>query len=177
MKTAPTAHAQLSRKVTVLSFEDPFDEAPLDGDSQPASPPAKKAAVKKAPAAPEVSDGKITLTFKGAGGYGDRWVVAHVTNPAEGLDLLNDPQFKELLDLSRKVASYDGKDGAAPAAAPAAPRGGTPQVAQQAPNGESRHCEHGEMVFKSGVSKAGKAYRLFSCTAPREQQCKAQFLN
>jgi hypothetical protein len=126
-------------------------------------------------------EGKLTLTFKGAGGYGDRWIVAHVANPTEGLSLLNDPAFKELMDLSKRIAAYDGAPQGNPpqaqAGSPPAQRSNAPQAAQEAPGGVKKYCNHGEMVFKSGISQKGKAYQLFSCTAPRDQQCKAQYLN
>lgn len=157
-----------------LSYEDPFDAMPDDNVVEiPVVEEKEKPAVVD-------NEGKITLTFKGAGGYGDRWVVVHVANAVEGLETIKDPAFKELLDYSRKIAEYDGassKPAAAPTQQGGAPRGGTPQQAGEAPGGEKRFCEHGEMVFKTGVAKStGKPYSLFSCTAPREQQCKAQFL-
>lgn len=167
-----------------MSYEDPFDNAPDENVKE--IPVVEEAAPK--PTAAFDGEGKLTITFKGTGGYADRWVVAHVATPQEGLDLLKDPAFKELLDYSRKIALYD-KAEYTPASAPvsAAPQqnnqpnpsynGGAPQQAQEAPNGEKRFCSHGEMVFKSGVSKAGNSYKLFSCTAPRDQQCKAQYLN
>lgn len=47
----------------------------------------------------------------------------------------------------------------------------------QAPANDAPSCNHGPMKFKSGVSKAGKPYKGYFCTAPYgQQQCKAQFL-
>lgn len=176
-----------------LSYEDPWSTAPaVQAEPAPVSdnPVSADAVTAAAVVKPVVvtatnntPDGKMTLTFKGAGGYGDRWIVAHVANPAEGLSLLNDPAFKELLELSKRIAAWDGApQGGAPQQA-AANGGGqqqqsrAPQPAQEAPGGEKRFCSHGEMEFKSGVSKkSGKPYKLFSCTAPRDQQCEAQFL-
>jgi hypothetical protein len=154
-----------------LSYEDPFDNAPDEN--------VKEVPVVEEKPVVESLDGKMTITFKGAGGYADRWVVVYAAGAKDGLDIIQDPAFKELLDYSRKIAEYDRG-----AASPAAPQqtvapatGGAPQQSQEAPGGEKRFCNHGEMQFKTGVAKgSGKPYSLFSCTAPREQQCKAQFL-
>lgn len=164
-------------KGSKLSIEDPWGAAP----AEPAEEAPSKVDVSVKPVIVGGSEGKLTLTFKGAGGYGDRWIVAHVANPSEGLELLNDPQFKELLELSKRIAAYDGSPQGGPPqsggqAAPAQ-QSRAPQQAQEAPGGEERYCAHGKMVFKSGVAaKTGKPYQLFSCTAPRDQQCKAEFL-
>lgn len=108
-------------------------------------------------------EGKLTLTFKGTGTYADRWLVAHVANPVEGLTLLNDPQFKELLDLSKKIAAYDGAG-----AAVAAPQGGNtggrqsaPQGATEAPSWAPERPE-ADFVYKTGVSKKnGKTWHAW----------------
>lgn len=106
-------------------------------------------------------ESKISLTFKGAGGFADRWLVAYVANPEEGLTLLNDPKFKELLDLSKRIASYDGAG--APVAAPqggnTGGRQGAPQGAQ-APSWAPPKPEH-DFVYKTGVSKAGKTWHAW----------------
>lgn len=60
-----------------------------------------------------------------------------------------------------------------------APSGGTPPPPPPvaAPtNGPS--CVHGPMKFHQGVSKStGKPYKMWKCTAPRDQECRAQFIN
>lgn len=161
--------------------EDPWASAPAD-EPQPETAqqaPIATATVAVKPVIVGGDAGKITLTFKGGGAFADRWLVAHVANPAEGLDLLKDPQFKELLDLSKRIASYDSGGGSAPAGGGNTQiNSNVPQGATQAPKGEERFCSHGKMEFKSGVAKAsGKPYQLFGCTAPnRDDQCKAQFL-
>lgn len=169
-----------------LTQEDPWSTAPVQPEpaQAPIEPPAQSAPagtaqVEVKPVVVSGGEGKITLTFKGAGGYGDRWIVAHVANPAEGLELLNDPKFKELLDLSKRIATYDGA-GSAPAQGGGGGGGQSqsraPQAAQEAPGGEKQFCQHGEMVYKSGIAKSsGKPYALFSCTAPRGEQCDAKW--
>lgn len=167
-----------------MSFDDPFDNAPLDADNNDEpqggapSPKVKVTKAKTASITPD-SDGKVVLTFKGGRDFDAPWIVIHANGLQEAHDFVVGDNASLLATVMErvKVASmhFAGKDNqAAPAQAP---QRSAPQVATQAPGGETRFCEHGEMVFKSGVSKAGKPYKLFSCTAPRESQCKAQFLN
>lgn len=165
-----------------MSFEDPFDGLPDDNvkDEAQTSPAADVIDLGVSPDGVEYS-----LTFKGTGGHADRWLVVRFPTAKVGNQILNDPEFKEVLDGSRRAAEYDfrayqevqGRRVVRVDQPPAqAPQGNAPAAAQQAPGGEKRFCKHGEMVFKSGVSKAGNAYKLFSCTAPRDQQCKAEYL-
>jgi hypothetical protein len=158
-----------------LSYEPVSSEPSYNGSPVPASGQVA------APQQVQHSTDGVSATFKFDGAYGAPWVVVKGATAAEVNAKLHDKEFKELMDYVQRVASVYG----APAA-PAAPQGGgqaapaqqsrAPQGATQAPNGETRTCAHGPMVFKSGVSKAGNAYKLFSCTAPRDQQCKAEYL-
>ena len=164
----------LSRKRnSKLSFEDPFDAEEAQADTA-----APSVTVTKDKPAQAESDGKVVLTFKGGRDFDAPWIVIHANGLQEAHDFVvgdNASLLATVMDRV-KVASqhFAGKPAAAPAAAP---QRQAPQAATEAPGGEKRFCEHGEMVFKSGVAKAtGKPYKLFSCTAPREQQCKAQFL-
>jgi hypothetical protein len=115
------------------------------------------------PAVSAVPEGKLTLTFKGTGTFADRWLVAHVANPSEGLTLLKDPEFKELLDLSKKIAVYDGSGAAVPA-----PQGGSTGGRQSAPQGATEAPAWApakpfeDFVYKSGVSKKnGKVWHAW----------------
>lgn len=157
-----------------MSEEDPFNSIPEDSAPEPEP-------VKDVTAVTESLDGKLTITFKGAGGFADRWIVVYAASAADGLAQIQDPAFVELLNKSRTLAEWDYKKATEGKPVQASNPGQqqphqAPQGATQAPGGEKRFCSHGEMVFKSGVSKAGNAYKLFSCTAPREQQCKAEYL-
>lgn len=164
-----------------MSFEDPFDNAPADTEEaqQPAAPAVKVTATKPAPAE---SDGKVVLTFKGGRDFDAPWIVIHANGLQEAHDFVVGDNASLLSTVMERV-KLAAKHFAGQPAAQAAQAGGggqapsrAPQGAQEAPGGEKRFCEHGEMVFKSGVSKAGNSYKLFSCTAPREHQCKAQYL-
>lgn len=164
-----------------MSFEDPFDNAPADSEEveQTAAPAIKVAKKKPAPAD---SDGKVVLTFKGGRDFDAPWIVIHANGLQEAHDFVVGDNASLLATVMERVKVASRHFAGQPAAAqPQAAGGGqapsrAPQGAQEAPGGEKRFCEHGEMVFKSGVSKAGNSYKLFSCTAPREHQCKAQYL-
>ncbi|QBJ00234.1 hypothetical protein SEA_PHARAOH_45 [Mycobacterium phage Pharaoh] len=173
-----------------MSYEDPFADAapaataPEEAQQQPvAQAPAQTApaATGTAQQIQHSTDG-ISATFKFDGAYGAPWVVVKGATASEVNAKIHDPEFKELMDYVKRIASVYGAPAAAPAAgggqaaAPAQQAQRAPQGATQAPNGETRSCVHGPMVFKSGVSQKGNAYKLFSCTAPRDQQCKAEYL-
>lgn len=171
-----------------MSYEDPFATAPSDDEAQtapaeaPAEAPVASAQVTK-PTVVEQADGKVVLTFKGGRDFDAPWIVIHAASLEDAYEQLTTKG--DLLGKVMERTANAGRHfaGSAPKAAPAQSGGGAPQrqapqAAQEAPGGEKRFCEHGEMVFRSGVSKSsGKPYKLFSCTAPRDQQCKAQFLN
>ena len=166
-----------------MSFEDPFDNAPLDSEpTEEAQQPAVKAKVTKAkPAVESVSDGKVVLTFKGGRDFDAPWIVIHANGLQEAHDFVVGDNASLLATVMERVQTagkhFAGKPAvSAPAEGGSQPQRSAPQASQEAPGGEKRFCDHGEMQFKSGVSKAGNSYRLFSCTAPRESQCKAQYL-
>ncbi|AHJ86506.1 ribonucleoside reductase class II [Mycobacterium phage 20ES] len=174
-----------------LSYEDPWSTAPAQPEPTPApAPEPTPAPVQQAAPVATVAPGGVqqvqhstdgvSATFKFAGQYSDPWVVVKGADPADVLAKVNTGEFKALMDKVQQIAGvYAGA-----AAKPAGNAGGggqqsrAPQAAQEAPNGEKRYCSHGEMTFKSGVSKkTGNPYKMFVCTAPRDQQCDAQFLN
>lgn len=51
------------------------------------------------------------------------------------------------------------------------------QTASQAPAGNAPHCAHGPRQWKEGVSKAGNAYKMWSCPSrDRNDQCQPQWV-
>ncbi|WXX09758.1 ribonucleoside reductase class II [Mycobacterium phage MS619] len=169
-----------------MSYEDPWSTAPAQ-QSEP-EPPAQAAApvatTASAAAVDSVSvqhstDG-VSATFKFAGQYSDPWVVVKGADPADVYAKISTAEFKALMDRVAQIAGVYAGAAAKPAgnAGGGAQQSRAPQPAQEAPGGEKRFCQHGEMQFKSGVSKkTGNPYKMFVCTAPRDQQCDAQFLN
>ena len=156
-----------------MSFEDPFENAP----AEPEEAPKPKVTVTKKKASQEESDGKVVLTFKGGRDFDAPWIVIHANGLQEAHDFVvgeNSSLLAKVMERVKIASEFFAGKQSAQGAAP--PPSRAPQAAQEAPGGEKRFCEHGEMVFKSGVSKAGNSYKLFSCTAPRDQQCKAQYL-
>ena len=152
-----------------MSYEDPFDAIPDDN--------VKEVPKVDEPVVVEAGpNGEISVTTKGTGRQSDRWVVVRGT-PEEVDQILASELYKRILDRSWKIAEYDANRAGVVPQQSTPPSNAAPQAATQAPGGEKRFCSHGEMVFKTGVAKAsGKPYSLFSCTAPRESQCPAQFL-
>jgi len=167
-------------KGDLVSFEDPFDNAPLDSTLVEV-PTTTIAAVAVKPQTE--SDGKVVLTFKGGRDFDAPWIVIHANGLQEAHDFVvgeNAALLAVVMERTQSAAKHFAgiKAPAAAAVEAAQPQRAAPQGSQEAPGGAKRFCDHGEMVFKTGVAKAtGKPYSLFSCTAPRESQCKGQFLN
>jgi hypothetical protein len=169
-----------------LSTEDPWATAPAEAPADEAqAAPAESPVVGTATIAvkPVLVGGgdEITLTFKEGGGFDASWIVIRAESVASANAILDDHvDLQALMAKTKAVAGFfRGGDTAktnAPASGGQAAQSRVPAGAQQAPNGETRSCSHGPMEFKSGVSKAGNAYKLFSCTAPRDSQCKAEYL-
>ena len=141
--------------------DDPFETAPVDWEPvvepEPEAPkkaPAKKAAPKAA--TPETSDSKIVLTFKEGAGFDASWTVVHADTVADGLAVLKDPEFKDLLDQAKKVAGYFR--GGETAAATAAPRAASPG---SAPPAEAGDPPGPGWTYKSGVGKNGKVWKAW----------------
>jgi len=166
-----------------MAKTDPFttaaaDEAQTETETTEVATEEKPARTRRTPATkitPKAeSEGKgISVTLKGKGRHADPWVVLHAADTADAVETMSDPLFKEVLELAASGAKFFS-DLVPDSPAPAGGSGGGNSGPQTAPNGEKRFCAHGEMVFKSGVSKAGKAYKLFECT---EKQCKTEWLN
>lgn len=164
-----------------MPYGDPFDEEtqPTE-DTSVAQAPTGTATVTTPKAVAASTSGGLSVTLKGNGGYDSPWIVIHAADAADAVETLLDTEtMKTLMTETASAAKfYAGLFGASkPQSGGAGGGGRAPQQAQEAPGGEERFCSHGKMEFRSGVAKStGKPYSLFSCTAPRDQQCKAQFL-
>lgn len=149
----------------------PFADAP-QGETTADVPAPAPAAVAAAP-------DKVTVTLKGGSGFEAPWIVHHASSIAEAEQMVRDSG--PLMKLAQDAATHF--TGLEPAkSAPATPRNASTAAKpayQQAPGGEGRQCPHGEMVFKSGVSKKdGKPWSAFMCPAPAgtPDQCEKQWL-
>ncbi|AER48759.1 ribonucleoside reductase class II [Mycobacterium phage Alma] len=182
-----------------MSYEDPFATAPADApaeeaqqQTEPTPPPAKPVVNNTAAPVAVGPAGDLSVTFKGDGTYTAPWIVPkYASVDAALVDLGVDAdevaklgqgqKWFALFDRATKMAQHFASLGGG-AAKPASGGGGgsqrqaPPKAATEAPNGEKKFCKHGEMEYKSGTSKkTGKPYALFSCTAPRDEQCDAQW--
>lgn len=182
---------------------DPFADAPDNGEDWPTESPApepepapKKTTRKSSTTTKKESntvapaEGKIVITHKGGAGFDAPWIVLHLESEEEaasyyGID--NDPDrkvfLKNLMEQTQKASAYftslapnkpQGGGGGS------ARSGGAPAGAQEHPDGKTEFCEHGKMVFKSGISgpnskKPGTPYKMFTCPRtdlPRSEQCR-----
>lgn len=134
--------------------------------------------------------GDLSVTFKGDGGFGFPWIVPKYRSVEEALvDLGENPGivsglsqaqrwaalFERAVNMNTHFASLGGAS--APAAVPAQPRSNAPAAAQAAPDGDSRQCKHGEMVYRTG-SKNGRTWKAFMCPSPKgtPDQCDVEWI-
>ncbi|SKM98755.1 Uncharacterised protein [Mycobacteroides abscessus subsp. massiliense] len=156
--------------------DDPFAPKTAVADNPVSSDAGRPPAVVKTAAVGD-GEGKIVLTYKEGAGFDASWTVVHANSVEDAKAILKDPEFKELLDLSKKAAAYF-RGGSTPAAAPPAQaRSNAPAAAQSAPGGDTRQCKHGEMQYKTG-SKNGRTWKGFFCPSPKDtpDQCSPEFL-
>ncbi|WP_158881915.1 hypothetical protein [Amycolatopsis anabasis] len=154
---------------------DPFADAPADeAQAAPAQAPAAT------PARPVAagSEGKVVVTLKGGAGFDAPWVVVHAADVEDAIGHLSDEKLRDLLDRTKRAGGYFAGGSSAPQGGGQQRQAGKPEGADQAPGGEERYCKHGQMQFKSGVSKSsGKAYKGFFCSErDRNEQCKPEFI-
>lgn len=166
---------------------DTFEEPPAEAPKKAAKKPAPKKVVAKVAIADDeegASDAVYphSVTFKAGSGPDAPWIVLRARTLSELRQMVEGEGAADLAAVMQgvgKAATYfvDQYSGAKPSARGTSNGEAAKPEYQQAPGGEERFCKHGRMEFKSGISKAGNAYKLFSCTAPdRNDQCKAQYL-
>lgn len=157
--------------------DDPFAPKTAVADNPVSSDAGRPPAVVKTAAVGD-GEGKIVMTYKEGAGFDSSWTVVHANSVEDAKSILKDPEFKELLDLSKKAAAYfrGGSTPSAPAA-PAPARSNVPAGAQSAPNNETRQCKHGAMTYKTG-SKGGRTWKAFMCPTPKgaPDQCDPQWI-
>jgi hypothetical protein len=172
---------------------DPFDTAPFDTEPEQDSVPAGDEAqaedvwgagdgkVKVNPLVVKADEGKVTVTLKGGLGFDAPWVVIHSSDVADALNQLSDAQLPALLEKAQKASEFFAGKKATPT--PQATQGGSQTrsgqpAASAVGSGGAKRCNHGEMVFRSGVSqKNGKAWSGYFCPTPQGTpgQCDPEF--
>lgn len=126
------------------------------------------------------AEGKLVVTLKGGKDFSDPWLVFHCADIEDALEQLRHDKIKELITLTKSAGQFFAGQGGGQSQQQArgggqqAPRTqGRPQGATEAPGGQTKECAHGEMVFKTGVSKSsGKPWKAFMCpSSDRSNQC------
>lgn len=158
-----------------MAMPDPFADEADEAQNAPAATntnagPWEEKPVTNAPTVVPSADGKLVVTLKGGTGFDAPWIVIHAADAADALTQLEDKELGKLIERTKVVAGFfaGGNCGSAPAAPRQSGGGGQaqrgrPATAGSSPDGEKRFCEHGERVFKSGVSKAGKTWQAYDC--------------
>ena len=157
--------------------DDPFAPKTAVADNPVSSDAGRPPAVVKTTAVGD-GEGKIVMTYKEGAGFDSSWTVVHANSVEDAKAILKDPEFKELLDLSKKAAAYFRGGSTSTPPAPAQPQSNVPAGAQSAPGGETRHCQHGEMVYRTGRGAKG-VWKGFMCPTPKGTpgQCEPQWVS
>src|SRR5690606_6077251 len=147
--------------------------------------------VEEAPeAAAEVSiearDGSVSATFKGTGEYTSSWYVVKTPSFERLAEML---EYEASVKRSQKHAHVDARidkqaghphSNAVPEPQTKSSgnqkkqggKPGEPEGATKAPNGRTETCDHGEMIYRSGMGKSGKPWKAFFCPEKdRNAQC------
>lgn len=160
---------------------DPFADEP-DHEAQDQRPDTPwNSTMPAEPASTHPEKNRVRVTLKGGAGHGAPWITIDGANVSDALAQLTGESADTLAQLvaqTAKIGRYFASTGGGPKTQEDGQRQpGKPEAATQAPNGEERYCKHGQMAWRSGVSKAGKAYKGFFCAEQdRDQQCKPQFV-
>ena len=138
----------------------------------------------------------VTISLKGGSGT-QAWIVLHANGVGEALDVLNDPEWEELVGLVAKRGTelQEAHGGSSkPAGFAQKPSGGSgwgnrgsSNSSQKRPsakgevswNSDERAygCQHGEAVKREGESAKGPWVGYFCPESDRDEQCKPKFKN
>lgn len=120
---------------------------------------------------------RLSVTLKQHKGYEAAWIVLKGDTPADILGTMQDENFQKLMDWTKK-ASEKFQEGSAPASgggntnqgssAPQNRSQGRPAAATEGPWGVQT-CEHGTMVYKSGMGDDGAVWHGYFCPVPKGQ--------
>lgn len=173
--------------VKEITMVDPFayndapeEETPTSTvfDAPPPEAPNPPAATVVSPRAEAAGGEKVVMTLKGGAGFDAPWIVIHAADLQDAYEQVSGNGavlLAKVMDNLHKASQHFLR--LTPAATQPAGPAPQPPAYQQPPGGEQRFCSHGAMSFKSGVSKAGRAYQGYFCpSTDRAMQCKAQFV-
>lgn len=123
---------------------------------------------------PDRDPDALTFTIKGGVGYDAPWFVFRAASAVDMNRLLSDPPLREAIEQACKVSDWViNHRGGTQASTP--PAQSTTPAHKQAPNGMiAPSCDHGHMVYRSGVSKKGNKYELFACPS---DVCKPEWID
>jgi len=152
-----------------VSFDDPF-AAPSDTNTQ-------NTHTKETPAMAHNSEGKVVVTLKGGSAFDAPWVVIHADDAADAMAQLDDTMAKLMQKVATVAKYFHSQVGGGSPQQQSGSRPGKPAGASQAPGGKGETCAHGAMTYRSGTTKAGKAYEAYFCPEKdRNAQCKPVWL-
>lgn len=120
--------------------------------------------------------GEASFTLRGDSG---EELIAQAADLAASLDAVYEELAKaKQVVLAKEVFSSRSKPsgGFAQGAANSGTKASAPSGGSSGAFGHGKTCKHGEREYKEGVSKAGNAYKLYACTAPRNEQCPAEYV-
>jgi hypothetical protein len=135
---------------------------------------------------------RLSVTIKQHKGYEAGWIVLKGDTPADVLRTMQDPDFKTLMDWTKK-ASETFQEGSAPASGGGNPsQGGSgaqngsqgrtqgkPDSATDGPLGP-QYCNHGKKKFWSKFDdQKNQMVQIYFCPADKNDpnKCKAQYVN
>lgn len=152
--------ATTKKKETELTDNafDPFDEIAAD-ETVEETPPAKKAAPKKAAAKVEQGDdGRWTVTLKGGAGFDAPWLVGRFASLEEASDEFSGDRAALLVGLMERVKQASNKFTGGQQSAPRS--GGAPAGAVEPPPGTPA-APGPDWTYKTGVGKTGKPWKAW----------------
>ncbi|GGM39287.1 hypothetical protein GCM10012275_07750 [Longimycelium tulufanense] len=141
--------------------QEPWDEAPAPASTTP----------------PDSDVHRVRITLKGGSGHDSPWVTIDGANIEDARAQIADKEaLKALLDDVAKAGAYFARlgNGGSRLNMNGKPASQQRPPHQQAPGGQQRYCEHGPMVYKSGVGRNGKPWKAFDCP---NSTCDRQWVN
>ena len=115
---------------------------------------------------------EVSVTLKGGRDFDAPWVVVRAQSVGAALDAL-DEDMQQLLKVAAKYGKAFAELGGSKPAGGAAKSGAASSNSRPAPgpkdhpDGKKEFCQHGEMQYKSGVTKTGKnqgkTWHAFDC--------------